>query len=122
MEAKVGASEGDQQLDRYNKEIARYEKNGFLILRVFLSPQGTKPEGGKEKWKRMSFSELARAFWGASHSIKSKPGYHFLQYYITGVLKDVLGLPVGQATKQENRYELLRFLKEVNAAKSRRIL
>lgn len=109
IEAKIDSSESDHQLDRYNKEIrAEREKQ---IDCLFLTPDGREAESGEQKWNALSFSALARVFCEATDKLATKPGYHFLRFYLAGILKDVLGLPVGDASRDYNQYKLLRFLK-----------
>jgi hypothetical protein len=112
IEAKIDASEGDQQLDRYNREIRKWRarhRDGE-IHRVFLTPNGREPKS-VGKWTLASFSQLVRVFWGAACSRTADPGFHFLRYYLAGVLKDVVRLPIGLANVQRNPYRLLEFLR-----------
>lgn len=113
IEAKIDASEGEQQLYRYNGEIQNWletHHDGEIHL-VFLTPNGRAPASGLG-WKPVSFSLLARVFWMAASSLKAQPGYHFLRYYLAGVLKEVLGLPIGSTNGHRNPYKLLEFLRE----------
>jgi hypothetical protein len=110
VEAKIDSSEADHQLDRYDKEIeANY--SDYEVHRVFLTPEGRKPEGGLAEWKKLSFSQLVVGLWSNAGSLAAKPGYHFLQYYLAGVLKDVLHLPIGRYNGKQNQYKLREFLK-----------
>jgi hypothetical protein len=117
IEAKVDASEGKDQLDRYDLEItkAREEKQveGENVRRIFLTADGREPTTGKH-WKALSFSRLARAFCEAARSLRKKPGHHYLRFYAAGILKDILHLPTGacDAGRDCNRYRLLGFLEK----------
>jgi hypothetical protein len=116
IEAKVDASEGDEQLSRYNKAIkewlAEHRSTGSTVWRIFLTRTAEEAETGKG-WMQLSFSSLARIFWGTSNSLATTPGYHVLRFYLAGVLKDILDLPIGLGNVQWNRhkYKLLGFLK-----------
>ena len=117
IEAKIDASEGDQQLDRYNREINKWRSRHHdgEVRRVFLTPDGKRATSG-QRWKSASFSWLAHVFWDAACSSRQAPGYHFLRYYLAGVLKDILGLPIGNRDIRQNPYKLLKFLTEPNTA------
>jgi hypothetical protein len=114
IEAKVDSPEGDQQLGRYDKEIQRWRKqwpsSNVHVDRIFLTPDRTDPSS--QNWTKLSFSELTRIFWEAAGSLKTRPGYHFLRFYIAGILKDVLDMPIGKISHQLNRFRLLGFLQQ----------
>ncbi len=114
IEAKVDASEGNEQLDRYGKEIkkwlAEHKGTGHEVYQIFLTREGDEATTGK-RWKPLSFSNLVRVFCDTANSLTAKPGYHFLRFYLAGVLKDILDLPIGQGNGQQNQYKLLGFLK-----------
>lgn len=95
IEAKIDAEEGDEQLAQYDKWIAK-NAHSTNVLRVFLTPDGRKNQTGSEMWQELSFADLTRVFRLAS-GLHDKPGYHFLRYYLTGVLRDIckLSIPVG---------------------------
>jgi PD-(D/E)XK nuclease superfamily len=78
IEAKIGASEGDRQLDRYNVEIkkwrAKYRSDN--VHQIFLSPEGKEATSGKG-WQSVSFSRLARIFLGRSSPACDETGLPF---------------------------------------------
>jgi hypothetical protein len=118
IEAKIDASEGDQQLDRYNEEIKKWRAThrNAEIHRVFLTPDGRASISG-QRWTPASFPRLAHVLWDAISSDEMQPGYHFIRHYLAGVLKDVLGLPIGLANVRQSPYKVLEFLRETRASK-----
>jgi hypothetical protein len=115
IEAKIDSSEGDHQLERYDREIKKWQNNrkGVVveIERVFLTPDRRPPNSGGKTWTALSFADLARVFWGTADSLTMTPGYHFLRYYLAGVMKNILHLPIGEDADQLDSYKLLGFLK-----------
>lgn len=108
IEAKVDALESTGQLARYDREIGK--RPADFVRRVFLTPDGRPPDGGNGQWKPVSFAELVRWFWSESSSLTDRPGYHFLRYYLAGVMRDILDLPTGN-NPDRNRHRLIGFLK-----------
>ncbi len=117
IEAKVDANEGEQQLRKYDKWI-RKNRHGRAVFRVFLTAEGRKPETSDEEWMPMSFLHLACIFRAVYKSLEHQPGYHFLRYYLTGVLKDVCrwSLPVRDSASCEDPYSFVEYLKAVYAS------
>ena len=115
VEAKIDACEGEEQLGRYDTEIRRRREDRAIetdsVCRVFLTPEG-RNAATAEDWEALSFSNLAKAFWDAASSLSTKPGYHYLRFYIASVLRDILHLPIGEsgAERDCSRYKLLGFL------------
>jgi hypothetical protein len=108
IEAKIDASEGNNQLDRYEDAIKR--RSIKHVFRVFLTPDGDKPT--KENWLPVSFSQIAGRLAVASRDLKDKQGYHFLRFYIASIIRDILGWKwkmVGEA----NPYLLLSYLNQM---------
>jgi len=119
IEAKIDANEGDAQLTRYDKWIEAHRGNR-TVFRVFLTPDGRRPEGDiAEHWISMSFLDLVRVFRGPYLDLRGKPGFHFLRYYLTGILKDVCRwkLPVEAPESCEDPYGFVEYLKTVRASK-----
>ena len=112
IEAKIDAEEGEEQLSRYD-ECLDYLPPATEVLRVFLTPDGREPRTNSAEWKALSFLVLASVFRRATAGLQDKPGYHFLRYYLTGVLKDVCGLPVPISSDSENPYAAVDYLKSV---------
>ena len=116
IEAKVDSSEGEDQLARYNAEIDRRRKehSSENVCRIFLTPdEGREATTGKN-WKALSFCQLARALCDAADSLKNKPGYHYFRFYVAGILRDILRLPIGKspARGDPGGYRLLGFLEK----------
>jgi hypothetical protein len=88
IEGKVDALEGHEQLDRYDAWIARWEPDR-TAYRVFLTPKGHAAETGGGAWQPMSFLQLAGVLRSAMSAVRQAPGYHFLRYYLAGILMDI---------------------------------
>jgi len=118
IEAKVDAFESDRQLHIYDKWFANIPKETTRVDRVFLTPDGRTPNTSKERWAALSFLQVACAFRRAYPKLKSTPGYDFLRYYISGVLKDICGLslPMIDAAKHADPYSCKKYLQSVRAS------
>jgi hypothetical protein len=118
VEAKIDASEGDGQLELYDRWLAMH-RNGRQPIRVYLTAHGGSPEFGSqvfpEPWIPLSFLDLVRVFRESSLSLRGKPGFEFLRYYLTGVLKDIyrweIPMPVPAACM--NPYPFVSFLRTI---------
>jgi hypothetical protein len=90
IEAKVYAGESEKQLDRYSE---------------WLTPEGRDAETGGGLWTPLSFLDLAAAFRSRWQELRPAPGFHFLRFYLAGVLRDVCGweLPLD---KDSNPYRV----------------
>ncbi len=112
IEAKVDAGEGEDQLSRYDEWLLE-NCHGGEILRVFLTPNGQSPGTGLKNWTPLTFTRLAGIFRVAMSSLKNTPGYHFLRYYLAGVLHDICDLPFLLETGEcPNPYLANEYLKE----------
>ena len=117
IEAKIDAAEGDEQLARYDAWLA---ERGGDVVRVFLTPDGRAPAtGGDVKWQRMSFLELAEVFGAALPELQGTHGYHFLRYYLAGVLRDVCGVSVDVSSESSNPYAAVEYLRTVRRMKTK---
>jgi hypothetical protein len=110
IEAKIDAWEGEEQLARYDDWIESNTQQ-TEIIRVFLTKDGRKPDTGSEEWQCLSFLDLAGVLRHASSGLETQPGYHFLRYYLTGVLRDVCGLPVPISTDCADPYAAVDYLR-----------
>ena len=113
IEAKVGATEGEGQLDKYDKWI-EFNAGGRKPYRIFLTPQGRKPEGGCEEWTALSFLELVKTFRKVYADLVHSPGFHFLRFYLAGVLHDVCHLPRKVGEDAADPYAAASYLKAVH--------
>jgi hypothetical protein len=109
VEAKIDANEGKSQLGGYEKELKNY-KEFKKIYKVFLTPEGRHAKSSASNtWYNISFLDLVIAF---NKVIKKEsddlPGYHFLKYYLSGIIHDVLRLEV----TNNNPYMLQKYLYE----------
>lgn len=110
IEAKVDAWEGEDQLPKY-EEWLRSNAMGREIFRVFLTPDGREPETGTEEWESLSFLELVRIFRAIYSKLRDAPGFHFLRFYLAGVLQDVCHWPRNIADDAADPYAIADFLK-----------
>jgi hypothetical protein len=92
IEAKVDAWEGKDQLQKYEAWL-RSNRAGRQVFQVFLTPDGREPDSGAGKWERFSYPELVRTFRAVYGRLRLAPGFHFLRFYLAGVLQDVCRWP-----------------------------
>jgi PD-(D/E)XK nuclease superfamily protein len=118
IEAKIDAWEGERQLARYDEWIEAHAGNR-RALRVFLTPDARASATACEEWTALSFLRLACILRGAFKDLQDKPGYHFLRFYLTGVLKDICrwSIPVGDPDHCADPYGVVEYLKTVQATK-----
>ena len=57
--------------------------------------------------------KLATVFRRAAEGLTDRPGYHFLRYYLTGVLRDVCGVPIPVAAGGANPYTAVEYLRSI---------
>ena len=114
IEAKIDATEGVQQLRKYDKWAGRWS-HGREVVRLYLTPEGRQADTALEEWITMSFLDLACLFRKNCSKLSHAPGYHFLRYYIAGVLKDVYrwNLPIGDPKTLDDPYNFLEYLSAV---------
>lgn len=110
LEAKVDAWEGDSQLERYEVSL---KQSGREPVRVFLTPAGRQAETASNEWTVLSFQELAEAFRGVMDKLQDEPGYHFLRFYLAGVLKDVCSWPIPIKAECDDPYSVLSYMKSI---------
>jgi hypothetical protein len=111
IEAKIDAEEGEEQLSQYDDWLEQNSQPVELI-RVFLTPDGREPRTGSAKWQALSFVDLAGIFRHV-RGLQDKSGYHFLRYYLTGVLQDICGFKVSIGSDCENPYDAVDYLRLV---------
>ncbi|MFM9967473.1 MAG: PD-(D/E)XK nuclease family protein [Burkholderiales bacterium] len=111
IEAKIGAEEGEEQLSQYDDWLMRHAQQ-TEVLRVFLTPDGREPRTNSAKWQTLKFVELASVFRRVS-GLHDTPGYHFLRYYLTGVLREICGYPASISPDSASPYSLVDYLKSV---------
>lgn len=113
IEAKVDAWEGEGQLNKY-EEWFRSHAADREKYRVFLTPDGRAPETGAEEWESLSFLELVRIFRAVYGGLRHAPGFHFLRFYLAGVVQDVCGLPLNVGEDAADPYAVASYLKTVH--------
>jgi hypothetical protein len=112
IEAKIDAEEGDQQLSLYDDWL-ELSPQPAEVLRVFLTQDGREPQTSLAGWQPLSFLELASLLRRVSAGLEDRPGYHYLRYYLTGVLREICGLPVPVSAACENPYAAVDYLQSV---------
>jgi len=109
IEAKIDAPEGKDQLNRYEMAINRH--NIEDVFHVFLTPNGREAEGNTGiNWHPVSFSRIAGRLAVVSRDLKKTPGYYFLRFYITSIIRDILGW---KKIEESNPYQLLSYLDQM---------
>jgi len=109
IEAKIDAPEGKDQLDRYEKAINKC--NIEDVFCVFLTPNGREAEGKKGRnWHPVSFSRIAGRLAVVRRDLKKAPGYYYLRFYITSIIRDILGW---KKIEESNPYQLLSYLDQM---------
>jgi hypothetical protein len=113
IEAKVDAWEGEAQLQKY-EEWLQSNAAGRQVFRVFLTPEGRAPDTGAEEWEPLSYSELVRTFRAVYGGLRHAPGFHFLRFYLAGVLQDVCHWPRNVGEDAPDPYAIASYLKSVH--------
>jgi hypothetical protein len=115
IEAKIDAAEGDQQLEKYDEWIDAH-RGDRAAYRVFLTPEGRRPEAAD--WIPMSFLDLVRVFRKPYLQLRERPGFHFLRFYLTSVLKDICRwkIPLGDTEACEDPYGVVDYLKTAQSS------
>lgn len=104
VEAKVDAKEGENQLESYEQWLTEYcEENQITEgdrLMVFLS-RHKETTTNKKKWAHLSYLNLFESFSKVLANNTEKHGYHFLRYYLAGIMMDILEWPLPISVKTE---------------------
>src|SRR5690606_31571721 len=90
IEAKVDASEGEDQLGRYDRAIdARARQlrcSADWIRRIFLVPGEREAHSESAGWQRLDYENLVRALLQPAETLRGKPGHPFYRLYIATIL------------------------------------
>jgi hypothetical protein len=113
IEAKVDAWEGEGQLAKYEHWL-RKEANGRRVLRVFLTPGARPAESGFEEWQPLSYLDLVRIFRKPYGQLSEAPGFHFLRFYLAGVLQDICHFRRDVNASVADPYTVVSYLKTVH--------
>jgi len=70
------------------------------------------PQEGDGDWLPLSFAALVRILRVGMEGLQQAEGYHFLRYYLAGVLRDVCHWPVPLDLGRVDPYLLLDYLSE----------
>lgn len=111
IEAKIDADEGESQLSLYDDWIEQ-NAGDSKVVRVFLAPKGRTPQTANAEWETLHYVDLAGVIRGVD-GLTDKAGYHFLRYYLTGVLRDICDVPVPISADAENPYDPVDYLQSV---------
>ncbi len=117
IEAKIDAWEGEGQLDKYDEWLDAHAA-GRETYRVFLTPDGRPPESGCDEWKALSFLQLVQIFRTVYGRLRHAPGFHFLRFYLAGVLQDICGWPRNVGGNAADPYAVASYLKTVHDSHS----
>jgi hypothetical protein len=109
LEAKIDALEGEEQLSRLDDWIDSLEDDR-QTLRVFLTPEGRKPDTSQKKWFPLKFQELVETFRAASEELRNEEGYYYLRFYLAGVLRDICRWPIPMRPDYHDPYSVLDYL------------
>jgi hypothetical protein len=112
IEAKVSAMESEAQLTKYEQWLRSYAA-GRQVLRVFLTPDGRTAESGSDAWEPLSYLQLVQAFRKVYGELRDAPGFHFLRFYLAGVLQDICGWPHIVPENAADPYAVTSYLKTV---------
>jgi hypothetical protein len=123
IEAKVDAGLGEDQLYNYSEWLRAHAVHREKY-RVFLTadgrapenPNGREPDIGAEddEWEPLSFLELVRVLRSTYDGLRQAPGFHFLRFYLAGVLQDVCHLPRNVGEHAADPYAVVAYLKTVH--------
>jgi hypothetical protein len=111
IEGKIDAEAGETQLSDYNDWVKRHHPDRKALL-VFLTADGL-PDEGDGDWHAVSFADLVMILRGGMEELSGAQGYHYLRYYLAGVLRDVCRWPIPLDTKKANPHLLLDYLGKV---------
>jgi hypothetical protein len=113
LEAKIDAGEQDGQLAIYDQWLNSQYPNDTK-LRVFLTSDGRAAETSANDWAPLSFLKLVCLFRRAVGGLKEKPGYHFVRFYLSGVLQDICGWSIPIRKDQGDPYAVADYLAAVH--------
>lgn len=125
VEAKVDAAEGVQQLEKYDAWLAAHAPShgapatsqaapagATTIIRVFLTPGGHASQADSPHWLPISFADLVRVFRRPLMRAVGSDGFHFLRFYLAGILRDVCNWPLPITADVRDPYHLRQYLRE----------
>jgi hypothetical protein len=92
IEAKIDAQEGKDQLKEYCEAIDNLPFSFKFCC--YLTPEGTPSKNPVDRWRSVSFQELARSIWRAASERREAGGYQFTRLLVAGILADLLEWPL----------------------------
>ena len=84
------------------------------VYRVFLTPDGRTADSNADEWQPMSFLELVRIFRSIYGELRHAPGFHYLRFYLAGVLQDICDVPRYIGENVEDPYSIASYLRSVH--------
>lgn len=118
VEAKIDAAEDLSQLKKYDHWLINNVEKDYRIMKIFLTNNEV-TKNNNEKWTNLNYITLVKILRDILLINDSAPGFHFLKYYLQGVLKDVLNfkIPLQDNKTAINNYVLLKKLKLIGEGK-----
>ena len=113
IEAKINASEGEEQLRHYDR-ILQYYKHDHRIFRVFLTTDGRLAQTSHEDWINISFRDVCSVFRDAMRNLRRRHGYPILRFYIAGVMKDILHWPLPLDEAYNKLYSVMTYISDIS--------
>jgi hypothetical protein len=112
IEGKIDAEVGERQLLDYAQWVQENHGDREAIL-VFLTADGRASEEEDGKWHALSFADLVMILRDGMEELREMQGYHYLRYYLAGVLRDVCRWPIPLDKDKVNPHLLLEYLAKV---------
>jgi hypothetical protein len=112
IEAKIDAWEAEGQLRKYDKWLLSQAK-GREVYRIFLTAGDLGPTSGCDEWQMLSFLKLAQIFRRVYYRVRYARGFHFLRFYLAGVLQDICHFPRNIEEETADPYSVASYLTSV---------
>jgi hypothetical protein len=116
IEGKIDAEAGERQLRDY-AEWVREHHGGREAILVFLTADGAAAGDEDGDWHALSFADLIMILREGMEELRQTQGYHYLRYYLAGVLRDVCRWPIPLDPRCVNPHQLLDYLGKVGTPK-----
>ncbi len=117
IEAKVNAQLTDQ-LHSYEKEADDWQKKGNDRLQpcfVYLNDgYSVDDETLSKVWVGLSFIKLFEIIWRKVNTHSSAAGFHFVRYYLSGILSEIEGWSLPLEADDHVDYEMIEFCNNLN--------
>jgi hypothetical protein len=110
IEAKVDASEGESQLERYEAYLMSRKDSFNKISRVFLTPEARGTETNLDDWINITFIDILSCIEKSMCHVENKTERSYLALFGASILKDILGIQYPCHDDQYKKYQLLGYL------------